>query len=199
MYYIVFDMEFNQDFSSVITLDDQKASYPSEIIQIGAVKLDADFNTKATFNRFVKPTLYSQISPFITELTGITTGQLSEEEPFPKVYEAFLDFIEADDSIFCVWGMTDMKELFRTTEYFKLEQKRLPKQYINLQPYASLHFNQSQKKLLRLQSTVEALTIPQIYPFHNALHDAFYTAEVLKVIWRPSIQPKLYDPIHINV
>lgn len=199
MYYIVFDLEFNQDFTSIQLSGNKASSFPFEIIQIGAVKLDGFMNTVASFDRYVKPTVYSQISPFITELTGITTEQLVNEKTFPEVYHDFIEFIEDSDSVFCIWGKTDMKEIFRNAEYFKLEHRLLPKQFIDLQPYASLHLNQPPKKLLRLQYTVEALEIPLAFPFHNALHDAYYTAEVFKKIRKPSIQPRLYEPIYINV
>ena len=72
MYYIIFDLEFNQDSSSLQHFDGKNTRAPFEIIQIGAIKLDVNFNTIDTFNRYVKPTFYKQITPFITELTGIT-------------------------------------------------------------------------------------------------------------------------------
>ncbi|MHB8127419.1 MAG: 3'-5' exonuclease [Mobilitalea sp.] len=199
MYYIVFDLEFNQDFSSLQVPAEAGALCPFEIIQIGAVKLDSQWSTVATFNRYIKPVIYSKISPFITELTAITTEQLMNEETFPEVYQAFLEFIEDVDSVFCTWGKTDMKELFQNVAYHKLNQRLLPKLYINLQPYASLHFDLPEKRLLRLQSTVEDLGLPLTYPFHNALHDAYYTGEIFKKIYLPTMQPKLYDPIYVNV
>ncbi len=198
MYYIIFDLEFNQDLASSEPSQEKGFLCPFEIIQIGAVKLDANWNTTTTFNRYVRPTIYSNISPFITELTGITTEQLQTEQTFPQVYSSFIEFIEDSDSLFCTWGKTDMRELFRNVEFHKLSQSLLPKQYINLQPYASLHFNLPIKKLLRLQSTVEALEIPLAHPFHDALNDAYYTAEIFKKIYNSSLQPSLYDPVYIN-
>ncbi|HCY35514.1 MAG TPA: DNA polymerase III, partial [Candidatus Margulisbacteria bacterium] len=75
----------------------------------------------------------------------------------------------------------------------------LPKRFINLQPYVSMHFYLSQKNLLRLQHAVELLHIPITYAFHDALHDAFYTAEIFKKVYNLSIQPKPYDPSHRTI
>ena len=78
MHYIVLDLEFNQDPESIIDLSlipgnlIKKNKYPQEIIQIGAVKLDENLNIIEPFNRLVKPSIYGHISPFITELTGLT-------------------------------------------------------------------------------------------------------------------------------
>lgn len=199
MKYIVFDLEFNQNFSNIV-IDEKhinlskKALYPFEIIQIGAIKLDSYYNTISYFNRFVKPTIYTKVSTFVTELTGITTEQLLMEETFPNVYNAFLDFIEDTNSIFCTWGTSDVKELFRSANYHQLNNNYLPKKYIDIQPYTSLHFGLSSTKLLRLQAAVESLNIPIELAFHDALSDAYYTSEIFKKIHHPYMDPKTYDP-----
>ena len=199
MSFIIFDLEFNQDVSSLQNFDRKRSPYPFEIIQIGAIKLDLEFNTVGTFNRYVKPTFYTRINPFVTELTGITTEQLLTEEPFPEIYKVYTTFINESDSIFCTWGMSDITELFRNVEDHQLSHRFLSKRVINLQPYVSMHFNLSQKNLLRLQHAVELLHIPITYPFHNAYHDAFYTAEIFKKVYNSSILPKLYDPSHRTI
>lgn len=199
MHYIIFDLEFNQDFSSLQGFDRKRSYYPFEIIQIGAIKLDMEFNTADTFCRYVKPTIYSKISPFISELTGITTEQLLNEELFPEVYKDYLEFIGDADSVLCIWGMSDIKELFRNAEYHQLNRNYLPRRYINIQPCISTYLDLPPYNLLRLEHAVKTLHIPLIYDFHNALYDAYYTAELFKKIYTFSIQPKLYDPSYINV
>ena len=53
--------------------------------------------------------------------------------------------------------------------------------------------------MLRLQHAVEEFDIPITYTFHNAFHDAFYTAEVFKKVYNSSIQPKSYDPSNMII
>ncbi len=199
MFFILFDLEFNQDISSLQNFERERAPYPFEIIQIGAIKLDAELNTLGTFNRYIKPTFYTKMNPFVSELTGITTEQLLTEEPFSEIYKAYTTFINESDSIFCTWGMSDITELFRNVEYHKLDQRLLPRRVIDLQLYVSEQFNRSKKNRLRLQHAVELLNIPITYLFHNALYDAYYTAEVFKKVYNLSIQPKLYDPSHRTI
>lgn len=192
MKFIVFDLELNQDFSSA----ERNGNIPAlfEIIQLGAVKLDAELNTTGTFNRFIRPVFYKRINPFVTGLTGITTEQLQCEEEFPEVFRSFIDFVGDTDPVLCVWGSSDIKELFRNVEKHFLSIKQLPRKYINLQPYVSLYFNYSKKNLLSLQHAVEALKLSVEHSFHNAFNDAFYTAEVFKKIYSSFILPKIYDP-----
>lgn len=199
MHFIVFDLEFNQDFSSLQDYEGKKFQYPFEIFQIGAIKLDSNFNTISTFNRYVKPTIYTKLNPCIAELTEITTEQLKIEKSFTEVYKSFAELIDEPDSIFCIWGMSDIKVLFRNIEYHQLSNKLLPRFYINLQPYASIYLKLPQNHLIRLQYAVEALNLPITYKFHNALNDAYYTAEIFKKIYNSSIIPRFYDPSYVKI
>ncbi len=198
MNFIVFDLELNQDFSSMEVRNAAK-SQPFEIIQIGAVKLDSALNKVGSFNRFVKPAIYRRVNPFISDLTGITDQQLDSEVHFPEVYREFIDFAEGAGSVFAVWGTSDMKELYRNAEFHSLSLKSLSRKYINIQPYVSLYFNYSLKHLLRLEHAVKALNIPGAYPFHDAYNDAYYTSEIFRKIYSPFIQPKIYDPSELPV
>lgn len=196
MSYIIFDLEFNQDFSSLQNFELKSSRYPFEIIQIGALKLDDAFNTLATFDAYVRPTFYSSISPFITELTGITMSLLMEEQTFPNVYKNYTHFIQDQEAIFIIWGMSDIKELFRNAKYHELESSLLPRRFINIQPYVSKYLGLSSKKLLKLEDAAERLQIPITQPFHNAFNDAYYTAEIFKKIYTPIIKPTYYDPTY---
>lgn len=196
--YIVFDLEFNQDFSEVTAKKIKGSMFPFEIIQIGAVKLDSNFHVVDSFNRYIKPDIYKKVSPFIEELTGIKTEMLINEKSFQEIYNEFVEFIGDINSTFCVWGMSDIRELYKSADYYNLNIDLLPKMYINLQPYTSLHFHKLKKIQLRLQSVIEMLNIPITSEFHNALNDAYYTAEILKNIYNESFRPIIYNPNYIK-
>lgn len=194
MHYIVFDLELNQDFATLDRKLTKNRQAPFEIIQLGAVKLDSEFNKVNSFNEFVKPLIYQKLNPFVEELTGITQEKLSIAENFPEVFNRFIDFIGDKDSVFCVWGASDISELYRNADIHSLSRTALPRKYINIQPYVSLHFHFPAKNLLRLEHAVQALSIPIQNSFHDAFNDALYTAEVLKKIYNSFIEPKTYDP-----
>jgi len=198
MNFIVFDLEFNQDFSSLQNFPAGEKP-PFEIIQIGAVKLDPDFHTLGTFDRYVKPTFYDKIDPFITQLTGISTEQLLKEETFPEVFEAFIEFIGGNDAVFCTWSMADIGGLFKNARHHQLDETLLPSLVIDLQPYVSAYLGLPRKNVVGLENAAAAMNIPIVHTFHNAFHDAGYTTEILKRIYQPSIQPIKYDPHYIPV
>lgn len=198
MYYIVLDLEFNQDFSSLQGDDLKRQRSFFEIIQIGAIKLDEELNYISTFNRYIKPSVYSKMNTYVTELTGITTEKIMNEDIFPKVYDEFIEFVRGMDSVFCTWGMSDMRILFKNIDYYKIDNQYIPRSYINLQPYASKILGISSKRLLSLENALEALNIDSQYRFHNAANDAYYTAEILKKIYNPFMEPKEYDPNYVK-
>src|SRR5689334_13167178 len=65
-----------------------------EVVQIGAVKLDADsFVPLAEFDMLVRPRINADLSPYFEKLTGITNemvGRLGVD--FATAYAVFLDF-----------------------------------------------------------------------------------------------------------
>ena len=101
--------------------------------------------------------------------------------------------------MFCLYNYASVHNLFMVPDPCYIDIKKLPKRFINLQPYASLHFGYPSSKLLQLKNTVTLLNIPTPYEFHSAYHDAYYTAKILKKIYNSSISPSVYDPNYIKL
>ena len=62
MNYIVFDLEWNQCYGGQEFVNPRM---PSEIIEIGAVKLDEKLNIIDRYESYVKPRLYRKLQPHI--------------------------------------------------------------------------------------------------------------------------------------
>jgi DNA polymerase III epsilon subunit-like protein len=193
MNYIVFDLEFNQAWNQERSKSSFDARCPFEIIQIGAIKLDEALQTVSTLDRLVKPELYMDIHPFVYQLTGITAEDLKTAKPFAEVYYEFIQLIN-DESVLCIWGLSDIKELLRNIKYHKLDSSVIPKQYINIQRYASKLLHCPKGTSVGLRNAVEFLKISIDNKFHDAFGDASYTAEVFKHIYNDDIKPVIYQP-----
>ena len=193
MNYLVFDLEFNQHYPTVKAEKNiDSPNCPFEIIQIGAIKLDENLNTISKFDFLVKPEIYLELHPYVKDLTGLTIEKLNAAPTFKEVYNNLAKFIESDDFTLCVWGMCDIKELFRNIIYHGLDTSLIPTEYINLQAYISKHLNCPRGTFVGLHSAVELLEIPVNAQFHNALNDAFYTAEIFKKTYNESFKPSIY-------
>src|SRR5688500_7338416 len=63
-----------------------------EIIELGAVLLDAVHGVIGEFETFVRPVRHPRLTPFCTELTGITQDDVDRAPGFPQALAAFLQF-----------------------------------------------------------------------------------------------------------
>lgn len=194
MNYVIFDLEFNLYYNPNENAPERiPSSCPFEIIQLGAVKLDKSLNLISKFNCYVKPEIYTILSPFVKNITGITEDILNTGDSYKNVFKAFIDFLGNDESVLCVWGKADIKELFRNTQYHLLDTSLIPKSYIDIQRYASKFFNCPKGIQIGLKNAVDLLNIPHDDSFHDAFSDATYTVEVFKKINDHNIQPVLFN------
>ncbi|HCT63987.1 MAG TPA: exonuclease [Lachnospiraceae bacterium] len=190
MNYIVLDLEFNQAYNfrkGKRTILNPKL--PFEIIQIGAVKMDNDFNITEKFNYFIKPQIYKRIHPIVEKLTGITIDKLIGSEDFLTAYNSFVSFIGSDDAVLCSWGIDDIKSLFRNIIYYNCDQSKITKKYTNIQSFATTHLNFEAGNSIGLKNAVELLNLPKESQFHDALNDAYYTALVFQLVKPEKLKP----------
>ncbi|ERK31634.1 3'-5' exonuclease [Clostridium intestinale] len=179
MNYIIIDLEFNQALNT--SGNEINYKLPFEIIQIGLIKLDDHFNTISTMNSLIKPEIYTTLNPYVEKLTGISMNDLSSSKSFKEVFNDLTKLFD-DESVLCVWGVSDIKELYRNTLYHNLDVSLLPKLYINVQRHASNKLNLKKGMNIGLSSAAEIFEIPTCDNFHDAFYDALYTSEIFKKI-----------------
>lgn len=83
-----------------------------EIIEIGAVMVNRDLQMVSEFQRFIKPMINSQLTPFCTQLTSITQEVVDRA---PSYEEAITDFSQwvagYPGFVFCAWGDFDRRQI----------------------------------------------------------------------------------------
>ena len=79
MHYIVLDFEWNQPLSEKEMLM-EPFPFDSEIIEIGAIKLDESFQTVDEFKTFIRPQFYPHLSNAVVQLTKIRPQELPGED-----------------------------------------------------------------------------------------------------------------------
>jgi 3'-5' exoribonuclease 1 len=116
MNYIVYDLE-------ATCWEHPPPGYVSEIIEIGAFRLNAYGEVRGRFSRFVKPVLHPILSPFCKELTSIEQPDINRAKLFPEVIEEFIEWgrIEEEDYTLCSWGNFDRKQLAADCRLHRLE------------------------------------------------------------------------------
>jgi inhibitor of KinA sporulation pathway (predicted exonuclease) len=93
-YAVVFDLEFTAWAGSMESRWTRDGEH-TEIVQIGAVKLDAEtLGVTDEFESLVRPRVNPVLSQYLTGLTGITNEMIhARAVDFITAYRAFLDFV----------------------------------------------------------------------------------------------------------
>ena len=196
MQYIVVDFEFNQAFAFPERNSEPEPRCPAEVIQIGAVRLDEEFNEVDSFNVYVRPQVYRRMHPFVTKITGITSAKFRGAAGFGAAYASFVRWIGDEKATLCTWGGDDVKELYRNMMYHKVNHRLMTRKYINVQQLAGaqLQFTGS----IGLKTAVEQFGLEIEDKFHDAQNDARYTAEVLRAADKSGMQMQTLNLAQLN-
>ncbi len=174
MNYIVLDLEWNQSNTGK---EPEVKEIPFEIIDIGAVKLDACRTMTGEFNQLVKPAVYGQMHRITGNLIHLHMQDLQKGRPFVEVVNDFLSFA-GKDPVFCTWGPLDLYELQRNMHYYHLEPlSSTPLKFLDVQKLFSIAY-EDRKSRRSLEYAIDYLKIEKDIPFHRAFSDAYYTARI---------------------
>lgn len=158
-----------------------KSEDPSEIVDIGAVKIDVStMKVIGEFSELVKPS--APLTRHTTKLTGITKKDLIGAEKFPQIIEKFIQFI-GEDSIFISWGKEDYRFLSQDCTLYGIECPCMEKESrFDVQKFVFQAYEELFEHTPSLQFAVEQLDLTWEGRQHRAFADAENTANIfLKV------------------
>lgn len=178
MNYIVFDLEWNQGPHR----SEPHEEPTFEIIEIGAMKLDEDFQVVDIYQSLVKPQLYDIMHRYTAEIVDLDMTDLESERYFVEVAEEFLEWC-GEDYIFCIWGVQDLTELQKNMDYYEMKPlSKGPIKFYDVQKLYSLACEDG-KVRTALSHVVESEDMLEEWvPFHRAFGDAYYTARIFQRI-----------------
>ena len=185
MQFIVLDLEWNQPVSYQSAVFRKIGhSLLFEVIQIGAVKLSDRFEILDSVNIPVRPTYYLTIHPRIRRMTRLSQEELCDAPQFEEAMKQFFAWCGEDCAVL-TWGCDDISVLQQNLDFFRFETP-LPKMYDIQRCYAQVA-GLAPSQQIALKSAMEQLDIQEDArrSFHNALHDAYYTALVLQKLPHP--------------
>ncbi|WP_051348608.1 exonuclease domain-containing protein [Peribacillus kribbensis] len=166
MNYIVVDVERNSFKYETVK--------PSEIIEIGAVKILEDGTIADKFSALIKPSC--PLSKFTTKLTHITDDDVRNAPVFKEVYPKFVEFL-GEDYVFVSWGKEDYR-------FFEADCSRsglqmfTPASHLDIQEVYMFGILNT-FTTPSLAASLEALNIPVNEHSHRALSDAESTSHIL--------------------
>ena len=173
MNYIVLDLEWNQPVSKNISVYKKIGDrLKFEIIQIGAVKMNENYEIVDEFNVFVKPKYYRKMHSKVKKLTGIDFNKV-DGMCFDCAVHKFKKWC-GDNFVFLIWGNDDISVLNEHLKFINLSTE-WTKKYYNLQFIAANELNLKNMQN-SLKTVLDLMEISVEESLHNALNDAYYTA-----------------------
>lgn len=178
----------------------ERAICKQEIIEIGAVMLDDDYNEISTFKRYVKPDFSKHISRNITELTGITDNYLFCCKRINVEIEAFAEWCLSfgEEIKVYAWSENDLKQINKEFElknlFFSPNMRKIVDNWVDLQAEYDKEIGAA-----RPTSLTRALESIGIYfqgHMHDALDDSRNTATIFIKLSDPEEFHESVDYIH---
>lgn len=191
MKHVVVDLEMNpvsREFREV------RRKLNEEVIEIGAVRLDENFQQEAEFQCYVKPE-YGPIKKHITSLTGITQAMVADKKTYAACFQDFVDWVGEEETKIYSWSMSDIKQLRSECRYklpdFDIEW--LNERWVDLQQEfddrLGLHNS------LALKHALGAMDHKFEGTQHTALADAINTSAILTLMQDDAKFKEMMKPV----
>lgn len=168
---IVLDLEWNQGFPST---PDQKFN---EIIQIGAVRLDTWDAEPTVFSQWVRPMFHRALHYRVRELVPVDRKTLRSAPNFFQVLKSFQSWC-GNDAQFVTWGTEDLRVFHENLDHYHLDKSWITREYDLQKAYGYVCFDTNQQYALK--TAIEQCGLDAPLTFHDASHDAMYTALIGK-------------------
>ncbi|WP_088547606.1 3'-5' exonuclease [Paenibacillus aquistagni] len=166
---IIYDLEMTVN---------RKKGEPSEIIEIGAVKvrtLNGQPEIVDKYQAFVRPVYTAKLSADTENFTGIKQADVAQASTLQDVLDSFIAWIDAEEYALLSWGEDDKVQFVK-----ECRDKKIPlywlMNYTNLQKQVTKLMERGKNQQIGLKPALEALQIPFVGDHHRALDDAYNTA-----------------------
>lgn len=177
-HHIIIDFEFTPVTSRFV--DRKKLQY--EIIEIGAVKLNDDYQLIDSFSSYVHP-IYSTLDEYCSFLTGITNRHLAGAPKFAGAISALYEWIGTDDFKIYEWSNSDKHQFYGECKLKNCKDRfeiLCTKEWIDLQKEFSV--KSKIKSAVNLQDALSKLNLFFEGQAHRACDDALNTARILQIM-----------------
>ncbi len=180
MNYIFLDLEWNSAYCR------KKQKFVNEIIEIGAIKLDADFKTLSTFTQTIKSQLTKRLASRFKNLTNISNIEMRQGIPFNEALNAFREWC-GNDFILLTWSNSDIYALIENCRLFADCGMLHITKYVDFQKYVQNELKLCGKEITNqislLNAALEFNLNTENFAFHRALDDSKVCAEIFKLCY----------------
>ncbi len=178
MKYIILDLEWNSAYYK------PQGRFINEIIQIGAVELNENFDIIDTFQVYIKSQIVKKLSNRVITLTGISNECMNAGVSFREAVMRYNKWV-GSDAVTMTWSTSDLYAIVENTRLFLDNSVKFNiSKYLDLQSYI-----QGELKILghpitnqiSLTNAAEYLGIStEGFELHNAKDDSYLCGLMLR-------------------
>ena len=177
MHYVILDMEWDSVYHKFYK------RFVNQILQIGAVKLDENFNIVDIFDVTVKSSICKRVSKRFVELTGITKEMMLEGITLTDAVKQYNEWL-GEDTVTITWSNSDLYTIAENEKYLLKNLKFKIDKYLDLQKFIQGELRllgHEIKSQISLSYAAELLGITtEGYDLHTAKDDSLLCAALLK-------------------
>ncbi|GAA4353291.1 3'-5' exonuclease [Kangiella taiwanensis] len=160
----------------------KKEENKSELLELGAVVVDENYEIQSNFNSYVKPMSNPELSEECMELLGDIQSKVDSAPEFPVVMERFDKWVQSNNvNKIASWGISDRTFILKQISKYELKNTTFELEYIDLKKA----FRKSRPiriKPVGLKKAAEIVGAEIVEPHHSALNDAFTALNVLRLM-----------------
>ena len=205
MNYIILDLEWDSAYSS------KHKRFINQILQIGAVKLDGEFNIIDTFEETVKSDISKKVTGRFAKLTGITTEKMLAGVPFDTAVDRYNAWA-GEDTVTMTWSDSDLYSIKENEEYLLNGGRKFAiEKYLDLQRFVQGELRRGgyeDKNQISLGAAAKLLGIEtDSFELHTAKDDSLlsvallqkcYNEERFSALIRDTADPEFYKRLRFK-
>ncbi|MGN1081564.1 MAG: exonuclease domain-containing protein [Acutalibacteraceae bacterium] len=205
MNYIILDLEWDSAYSV------KHKRFINQILQIGAVKLDGEFNVTDTFEETVKSSISKKVTGRFAALTGITTEKMLGGVPFDTAVDRYNAWV-GENTVTMTWSDSDLYSIKENEECLLSGGRKFAiEKYLDLQKFVQGELRlggYEDKNQISLGGAAELLGVKtDSFELHTAKDDSLlsvallkkcYNAERFSALIRNTADPEFYKRLRFK-
>lgn len=205
MNYIILDLEWDSAYST------KHKRFINQILQIGAVKLDEEFNITDTFEETVKSSISKKVTGRFAALTGITTEKMLGGVPFDTAVDRYNEWA-GENTVTMTWSDSDLYSIKENEECLLSDGRKFAiEKYLDLQKFVQGELRRGgyeNKNQISLGGAAELLGVKtDSFDLHTAKDDSLlsvallkkcYNAERFSALIRNTADPEFYKRLRFK-
>lgn len=192
MNYIILDLEWDSAYSA------RHKRFINQILQIGAVRLDGNFNITDTFEQTVRSSVSKKVSGRFAALTGITTEKMRDGIPFDEAVDRYNEWA-GKDTVTMTWSDSDLYSIKENEECLLSGGRKFAvEKYLDLQKFVQGELKKAgyeDKNQISLSAAAQLLGVDtEGLELHTAKDDSLLCVALLKKCYnKESFEPFIRD------